>query len=167
MNNFNSKKLIYKYGCITGSFAIIFELMRFFLNIHYSNEGLNSIITLTILFIGILLGCLQIKKLNSGSISLNQTLKSGVGIALIYTILSLIYTTVLVNILEPTFWETAAEMSYEAAKAQDPDSMRNLSFEDFKPFVMWLSWAVYPISIAFSLFFGLIFSLVIGIVIKN
>ena len=59
------------------------------------------------------------------------------------------------------------KLAVQAAKAQDPDSMRNLSFEDFKPFVMWLSWGVYPFSIAFFLFFGLIFSLVIGIVIKN
>jgi hypothetical protein len=45
--------------------------------------------------------------------------------------------------------------------------MGNVSFEDFKPFVTWLQWGVYPITIAFSLFFGFILSLVIGIVIKK
>ena len=50
---------------------------------------------------------------------------------------------------------------------QDPEAMGNVSFEDFKPFVTWLQWGVYPVTIAFSLFFGFILSLVIGIVIKK
>ncbi len=94
-------------------------------------------------------------------------MKSGVGIALIYTLVILIWTAILVNVLEPTFWDTAAELAYDVAKEQDPEAMGNVSFEDFKPFVTWLQWGVYPITIAFSLFFGFILSLVIGIVIKK
>ena len=79
MNNANHRKLIYQYGLITGSIAIAFEIMRFTLKIHYSSEGITTAVTLLILFGGVLIGCLAVKKYNSGFISLSQTLKSGTG----------------------------------------------------------------------------------------
>ena len=167
MENTNQKKLIYQYGLLTGAVAVAFEIMRFSMGIHYENDGITTLVSILILFGGILAGSLAVKKDNSGLISLNQTLKSGVGIALIYTLVILIWTAILVNVLEPTFWDTAAELAYEVAKEQDPEAMGNVSFEDFKPFVTWLQWGVYPITIAFSLFFGFILSLVVGIVIKK
>ena len=64
-------------------------------------------------------------------------------------------------------YENIEQIAYEAAKEQEPEAMGSVSFEDFKPFVTWLQLGVYPITIAFSLFFGFILSLVIGIVIKK
>ncbi len=167
MGNSNQKKLIYQYGLLTGGVAVAFEIMRFIMKIHYENDGVTTLVSILILFVGILAGNLAVKKSNSGLISLNQTLKTGVGIALVYTLVTLAWTALLFNVLEPTFWDTAAEIAYKAAKEQDPEAMGSVSFEDFKPFVDWLSWGVYPIAIAFSLFFGFILSLVIGIVIKR
>ena len=137
------------------------------MGIHYENDGITTLVSILILFGGILAGSLAVKKDNSGLISLNQTLKSGVGIALIYTLVILIWTAILVNVLEPTFWDTAAELSYEIAKEQEPEAMGNVSFEDFKPFVIWLKWGVYPITIAFSLFFGFMISLIIALFIRR
>ncbi len=167
MENTNQKKLIYQYGLLTGAVAVAFEIMRFSMGIHYEDDGITTLVWMLILFAGVLAGSLAVKNNNSGLISLNQTLKSGVGIALIYTLVILIWTAILVNVLEPTFWDTVYELSYEVAKEQNPEAMGNLSFEDFKPFVTWLQWGVYPIIIASRLFFGFIFSLVVGIVIKK
>ena len=167
MEYINQKKLIYQYGLLTGLIAVIFEVMRFILQIHYSNDGTTTLVSLSILFGGILAGCLAVKKDNNGFISLSKTLKSGVGIALVYTIISIIYTLLLVNVLEPTFWDTSAQIAYEAAKEQNPEAMGNVSYDDFKPYFEWITYGVYPIIIAFSLFFGFIFSLVIGMVIKK
>ena len=167
MENTNQKKLIYLYGLLTGAVAVAFEIMRFSMKIHYENDGATTIVSILILFGGVLAGSLAVKKDNAGLISLNQTLKTGVGIALVYTFVTLIWTALLVNVLEPTFWDTAADKAYEAAKEQDPEAMGNVSFEDFKPFITWLQWGIYPIAIAFSLFFGFMSSLVIGIVIKK
>ena len=165
MENTNQKKLIYQYGLLTGAVAVAFEIMRFSMGIHYENDGITTLVSMLILFGGVLAGSLAVKKNNSGLISLNQTLKTGVGIALVYTFVVLIWTAILVNVLEPTFWDTAAEIGYEVAKEQDPERWQ--TFEDFKPYVTWLHWGVYPITIAYSLFFGFIFSLVVGIVIKK
>ena len=167
MNNANHRKLIYQYGLITGSIAIAFEIMRFTLKIHYTSEGITTAVTLLILFGGVLIGCLAVKKYNSGFISLSQTLKSGTGIALVYTLMSIAYLLILVNILEPSFWETSGQIAFETAKEQDPEAMGNVSYEDFKPFFIWIKYGIYPIMIGFNLFFGFIFSLVIGLVIKK
>ena len=167
MEYINQKKLIYQYGLLTGLIAVIFEVMRFILQIHYTNDGITTVVTLIILFGGVLSGCLAVKKDNNGFISLSKTLKSGVGIALVYTIISIIYTLLLVNVLEPTFWDTSAQIAYETAKEQNPEAMGSVTFDDFKPYFEWITYGVYPIIIAFSLFFGFIFSLVIGVVIKK
>ena len=167
MENTNQKKLVYQYGLITGTIAVAFEIMRFSMKIHYENDNVTTLVSILILFGGILAGCLAVKKDNSGLITLNQTLKSGVGISLVYVLISMLWIILLTNVLEPTFWDTAAELGYEAAKQQDPEAMGNVSFEDFKPFISWLKWGIYPISIAFSLFIGFMSSLLIGIVIKK
>jgi len=167
MEYINQKKLIYQYGLLTGSVATIFQVMRFVLQIHYSNDGITTIVTMLILFGGILAGCLAVKNDNNGLISLSKTLKTGVGIALIYTLISIVYTLILVNILEPTFWNTSAQIAYETAKEQNPEAMGSVTFDDFRPYFEWITYGVYPIIIAFSLFFGFIFSLVIGVVIKK
>ena len=167
MENTNQKKLVYQYGLITGTIAVAFEIMRFSMKIHYENDNITTLVSILILFGGILAGCLAVKKDNSGLISLNQTLKSGVGISLVYVLISMVWIILLTNVLEPTFWDTAAQLGYEAAKQQDPEAMGNVSFEDFKPFVSWLKWGIYPISIAFSLFIGFMSSLLIGLVIKK
>ena len=167
MENTNQKKLVYQYGLITGTIAVAFEIMRFSMKIHYENDSVTTLVSILILFGGILAGCLAVKKDNSGLISLNQTLKSGVGISLVYVLISMVWIILLTNVLEPTFWDTAAQLGYEAAKQQDPEAMGNVSFEDFKPFVSWLKWGIYPISIAFSLFIGFMSSLLIGLVIKK
>ena len=116
MENTNQKKLIYQYGLLTGTIAVAFEIMRFSMGIHYENDGITTLVWMLILFAGVLAGSLAVKNNNSGLISLNQTLKSGVGIALIYTLVILIWTAILVNVLEPTFWDTVYELSYEVAK---------------------------------------------------
>ena len=141
--------------------------MRFSMKIHYENDSVTTLVSILILFGGILAGCLAVKKDNSGLISLNQTLKSGVGISLVYVLITMVWIILLTNVLEPTFWDTAAELGYEAAKQQDPEAMGNVSFEDFKPFISWLKWGIYPISIAFSLFIGFMSSLLIGLLIKK
>lgn len=167
MENTNQKKLIYQYGLLTGAIAVAFEIMRFSMKIHYENDGVTTLVSILILLGGILIGCIAVKKDNAGLISLNQTLKTGVGISLVYTFVILIWTTLLVNVLEPTFWDTTAEIAYETAKEQEPEAMGNVSFEDFKPFVNWLKWGVYPITIAFSLFFGFMISLIIALFIRK
>ena len=68
MEYINQKKLIYQYGLLTGLIAVIFEVMRFILQIHYSNDGITTLVSLSILFGGILAGCLAVKKDNNGFI---------------------------------------------------------------------------------------------------
>ena len=118
MEYINQKKLIYQYGLLTGLIAVTFEVMRFILQIHYSNDGITTLVTLSILFGGILAGFVSVKKDNNGFISLSKTLKSGVGIALFYTIISIIYTLLLVNVLEPTFWDTRLKLLMKPLKSK-------------------------------------------------
>ena len=67
MEYINQKKLIYQYGLLTGLIAVIFEVMRFILQIHYTNDGITTVVALIILFGGVLSGCLAVKKDNKGS----------------------------------------------------------------------------------------------------
>ena len=55
MENTNQKKLVYQYGLITGAIAVAFEIMRFSMKIHYENDSVTTLVSILILFGGILL----------------------------------------------------------------------------------------------------------------
>ena len=74
---------------------------------------------------------------------LNTILKLGTGLSSVYVVVSIIYFLLLINIFEPTYWDTVWQMSYEIAIAENPEQMTNpqtnsfWTFEEFRSYIEW------------------------------
>ena len=101
MKGIDIKKYMLEYGTWTGITLISFAIMLFFLGAHYENSTSTQIINALIQFSGITIACLAFKKANSNTITWVETRKIGTGISLIIAILSIVYTLLLTNFLEP------------------------------------------------------------------
>ena len=112
MKGIDIKKYMLEYGTWTGVTLISFAIMLFFLGAHYENSTSTQIINALIQFSGITIACLAFKKANSNTITWVETRKIGTGISLIIAILSIVYTLLLTNFLEPDFMNKVLEISY-------------------------------------------------------
>ena len=156
------------FGTMLGNATVFFSLMLFFLDAHYQGDTLSSVVPL-ILSVGFInYGIYQFKKDNSGFVSLSETLKVGVGIALISGIIGTIYGVILTEFLDPEFMNK----TFEIAKQKMLDANQELSIEDANQAIeMSKKFASLPVRIAggliSSVFIGFFISLIGGLVLKK
>ena len=169
----SNKNLIINYGLITSFFGISFSLMQFYLENHYENDPISLLVTFIILFSGIAACILKFKNKSNDIIRLNTALKLGTGLSSIFALVSIIYFLLLIKVIEPTYWDTVWQMSYDIGIVEYPERMLNpqtknlLTFEEFQSYVEWIENLAYPFIIGINLFMGFMFSLVMGLIVKK
>ena len=170
MPNQNSslKSNIITYGIILGSISVVFQLMLFFLDMHYKNDSTAGIVALLITSGVIVYSLIVFKKNNEGYMTLSEALKIGLGVSLISAIIGIIYTQLLVNVLDPDTMQKALELSIDNMRAQNPEipqealeTARSIQEKMSSPLIFS------AVQIIFSLFFGFIISLIGGLIVKK
>lgn len=157
-----------KYGGLLGGVSVVFALMLFSLDLHYGQEPavnyVNYLITIAVLAFGIY----TYRKDNEGFLSLGEALKIGLGISLISAVIAILYTGLLMHVLEPTFMEKASEIAKNKMIDENPEMTQeqlNMALDMMKKFQGF--GVVSAFILIFSLFFGLLISLVSGLILKK
>ena len=170
MPNQNSslKSNIITYGIILGSISVVFQLMLFLLDMHYKNDSTAGIVALLITSGVLVYSFIVFKKNNEGYMTLSEALKIGLGVSLISAIIGIIYTQLLVNVLDPDTMQKSLELSIDNMRAQNPEipqealeTARSIQEKMSSPLIFS------AVQIIFSLFFGFIISLVGGLIVKK
>ena len=123
MNDQNSstKSIIINYGIILGSISVLFQLMLFFLDMHYKNDSTAGIVSL-IIMIGVLLySLISHKKINGGYLLLSEALKIGLGVSLVSALISIIYTQILINFLDPETMRKSLDLTMDTMRSENPE----------------------------------------------
>ena len=170
MSNQNSslKSNIITYGIILGSISVVFQLMLFLLDMHYKNDSTAGIVALLITSGVLVYSFIVFKKNNEGYMTLSEALKIGLGVSLISAIIGIIYTQLLVNVLDPDTMQKSLELSIDNMRAQNPEipqealeTARSIQEKMSSPLIFS------AVQIIFSLFFGFIISLIGGLIVKK
>lgn len=166
--NSSLKSNIITYGIILGSISVVFQLMLFFLDMHYKNDSTAGIVALLITSGVIVYSFIVFKKNNEGYMTLSEALKIGLGVSLISAIIGIIYTQLLVNVLDPDTMQKSLELSIDNMRAQNPEipqealeTARSIQEKMSSPLIFS------AVQIIFSLFFGFIISLIGGLIVKK
>ena len=162
------KTSIINYGVILGLISVLFQLMLFFLDMHYKNDSTAGIVALLISTSVIIYSFIDFKKHNEGFISFSESLKIGLGASLVSALINIIYTQLLVNFLDPETMQKSLELSMDTMRAQNPeipqealDTARSIQEKMSSPLIFS------AVQIIFSLFFGFIISLIGGLIVKK
>lgn len=157
-----------RYGLILGLISVVFGLMIYFLEMHYQNNTKIGIVSLLISSVVIILGLLAFRKANQGFISLSQALKTGLGIALVSGIISVLYQIILVTVIDPDTIQKTIDFQIDKIKMEQPElpaqtlnQIESMQKKLTSPAIMA------AIGIIFSLFFGFIISLIAGLIVKK
>ena len=81
-------KTALNFGILLGGISVIFGVMLYVLDMHYQNDTSTSIISYVFLIVIILWGIVHFRKENNGYLTLSDALKTGMGIALISSIIT-------------------------------------------------------------------------------
>jgi len=92
----------------------------------------------------------------------------GIGIALVSALIGIVYTQILINVLDPDTMQKQMELSMETLKAENPEipqealeTARSMQEKMSSPLILT------AIQIVFALFFGFIISLIGGLIVKK
>lgn len=159
-------KFALNYGLILGVVSIVFSIMLYTQGMHYEMSTPIMIISILLTLVVILLGVMAFKKANGGYLTLGEALKVAVGIALISTILSLVYQFVLINFIEPDFMDKAMEMAKVKAMADNPNITEE-QWQQGAEMQKKLGWLRYPIGLIMGCLIGLVIGLITGLILKK
>lgn len=162
------KSTIITYGIILGSISVVFQLMLFFLDMHYKNDSTAGVVSL-IIMIGVLLySFISHKKIDGGYILLSEALKIGLGVSLVSALITIIYTQILINFLDPETMQKSLDLTMDTMRSENPeisqealDTVRSIQEKMSSPLIFS------SVQIIFSLFFGFIISLIGGLIVKK
>ena len=164
----SSSKISLHYGIILGVISILISVAVYAMGMQYEQDWKMGSIGIIAMIAVIFLGIKKFKELNDGYLTIGQALKTGVGIALIGGIISVIYTYVFMTFIEPDFMANTMAKAQEKMMEQNP----NLTDEQVEQATAMMSKFSSPaITSAFSLigslFFGFIIALISGFIQKN
>jgi len=129
---------------------------------------LNSIVSFIMYVVLIVFGLRAFKIANGGFLTLGEALKTGIAIALVGSILSLIYTYIFMTYIEPDFMSQMMELQRQKMLDANP----NLSDEKLEAMTAmgkkFSSPAVIlTVGLIWSIFLGFIISLIAGLIMKK
>ncbi|MEM1257905.1 MAG: DUF4199 domain-containing protein [Bacteroidota bacterium] len=158
-------KYALNYGLILGALSVAFSIMLFIQDAHTTRSPANQIISIVLMAGVILWGIYSFRKDNGGYLKLGEALKLGAGIALISGIVAIVYTLVLVNVLDPEFPTKIAEL--QRITDQESGVMSAEQIQQRYDGTINYFWFTYPFILIFSIIVGLILGLVGGLIFKK
>ncbi|NDE28738.1 MAG: DUF4199 domain-containing protein [Flavobacteriia bacterium] len=167
-NKLTIKSTILTYGLILGGISVAFNLMLYFLDMHYQQNAAAGYVGIA-LMIGVLMyAFIVFKKHNEGYLSLSEALKIGLGISLIAGLIGVLYAFVLTEFLDPDMMNKALDLQFEKMRVENPEMSQeqlDMSREMADKFSSPLIRSAFQLIGA--LFIGFIISLIGGLIVKK
>ncbi len=163
-----AKSVIINYGLYLGIASVLISVIVYALGMQYDQDWKMGSLGIIAMAVIIFLGIKKYKELNSGYLTIGQALKTGIGIALIGGIISVIYSFIFMNFIEPDFMAN----TMEKAEQQMIEKYPNLTDEQIETQIeMMQKFSTPAITSAFaliaSLFIGFVISLISGFIQKK
>lgn len=158
-------KFSLNYGLILGLIGVVFGIMLYSMDAHTTQDTSNTVINIVLTVAVIIWGIYAFRKANGGFLTLGQAVKLGIGIALVAGVISVLYTIIMANIIDPDFAVKIAETQKAAAEAAGQMTSEQIQ-QQYDGTVNYF-WISYPFLLIFSIIFGLIVGLVGGLILKK
>ncbi|WP_419211844.1 DUF4199 domain-containing protein [Maribacter sp. X9] len=161
-------KFALNYGIILGVLSIIFSLMLYMAGMQYDQSIVLFFVRLAIMTGVIIFGIYKFREANNDTLTISEAIKVGIGMALIGTIIGIIYQMIFMSVIEPDFMKNMMEAQKMEMIAKNPnmtqEQIDNASEMMQKFSGPYLSAAIGLIG---GLFLGLIISLIGGLILKK
>ena len=164
-NSLSIKPVALPYGVLLALYSILVLVLIYVFNVEQGN-WIVAIFNATITIAIFVLALQQYKKSNSGYISLSQSLKVGLAVAVIGGAITAVYAYIHYNFVYPEFSEMLYDQAVLQMEEQNlPEAQKNQALEITSYTTSPLFFAT--MTLLSSLFFGFLISLITGAIIKK
>ncbi|MCP4882289.1 MAG: DUF4199 domain-containing protein [Flavobacteriales bacterium] len=162
------KSIMLNYGLILGFASIILALVNYVIGDIYQPHWSIMLVSSAVTIIIIVLGLKKIKEMNSGFLSVGESIKTGLGITLISALIYIVYLYVFYNMIEPDYFDNMLKVQEQVMLERFPNfSDEQLEAAKKSSSMFMNTGANLTVTIIVSLFFGLIISLIAGLVMRK
>lgn len=164
----SAKKHIINYGIVLGILSVLMGVVMYVTNSYTEQNWVHSLIGFVILIGVIIYGIQAYKKANGGFLNLGEALKIGIGIALIGAIISVIWTILLMTVIEPDMINQINEAQREQMIERFPDMSQEQMDQSMEMAAKFTSpYIISAFALIGNLFFGFIISLIGGLILQK
>jgi hypothetical protein len=165
-NQANSKSIMLNYGFYLGIAFVFVGLIKYATGNLYEQEFYSGIVGFVLLILFIILGIQKYRTNNSGFISFGQSVKIGIGLTMIASLITILYYFLLATVIEPDFVQnsiiaqkTVLADSFGMSEGQIEEATKNAN-DNF-----YLN--MFGGILVFNLFIGGVVSLIAGAIMKK
>ncbi len=164
----SSKQIMLNHGLQLGVVSVLLSVSIYAMGKIYDQGIWVMLISFTIMAVIIFLGLQKFRNSNNGLLSLGEALKIGLGISLVGAIVSIIYTQIFLNFIEPDFMVNMMKVAEQKMLESNPN-LTDDQIETALSIQKTFSKPIIGIAMAIigSLFFGFIISLIEGLILKK
>ncbi|MDP5105446.1 MAG: DUF4199 domain-containing protein [Polaribacter sp.] len=108
-NQANSKNIIINFGLYLGLIGVIMHLALWASGQLIELNWINSVVWILALIAFSIIGIKNFREASGGFISWGQGLKIGMGITMVAAVITVIYTLLFINVIDPGFQQVAME----------------------------------------------------------
>jgi len=162
------KKIALNYGLLLALSTIVLSVIVYVMGMTYDQPWWQTLLNFIIMTVCIVYGLKAFKNDNEGFLSLVESLKTGLAIALVAGIIGSIFSYLFVTVIEPDFAVNMMEASRVKMLDQNPEMTEEqmemalgITEKMMSPGILM------AIGIIASLFFGFIISLITGLIMKQ
>ena len=162
-----TKKIALNYGIYLAAASILLHVSLFAMGKHLEQDWKVTVLGIAITAVLITLGIKKFKEANGGLLSLGQGLKTGISIALISTVIYIVYTLLFMNVIAPDTMEQGLELARQ--KLEENPNMSEDQIEAALEMQKKFSspGILAAVMLVFSLFIGFVISLIASLVMQR
>ena len=165
-NKASAKSIMLNYGLILGLASVGINVVVYALGMHYDRDWKVGILGFLIMVAIIVMGIKKFRGDNDGLLSFGQAVKVGVGIAVISSVIGVVYNLVFINFIEPDYMTNL--LNIEKAKWIEMDMPSDQMEMSEKMFNTFSGPALTSaIGIVAGAFFGFVISAIAGAIMKR
>ncbi len=139
--------------------------MLYSMDAHYSQDPATTIVSI-LLMVGIIAWAIfNFRKANNGYVTLGEAVKIGAGISLVAGIITVLYTILLANVIEPDF--PAKVMDLRLAEMEAKGQLTSDQIAQQKEMGIKFFWVGYPVILIINTLIGLVIGLLTGLILKK
>lgn len=162
----SSKNVMLNYGLILGVVSILISVISYALGMHLERDWKFGVLGFVAMIVILSMAIKKFKTDNNNLLSFGQAVKVGMGVAIVSSVIVIIYNQIFINFIEPEMMNQLLEVEKAKWVEANMTSEQMEAAEDM--FNLFSGAAISSaIAIVASAFFGFIISAIAGAIMKR